>query len=96
MNLVEKVIDLQKKGVKLNPAKVVLTSTKGIMMSLLYMVLRKLGRVARNQKRNNTNLKLVAARVSTLEDSLVLESASDSMTDYPIEFTEESEEDGIA
>lgn len=95
MHLIEDVTDLKKKGVELNLAKATLASTKATMIPLLYTVLRKLVRVVRNQKRNNDNLKLVATRVSTLEDPLVLESASDSMADYPLEeFTEESEEDG--
>lgn len=39
----------------------------------------------------------MVARVSTPEDSLVLESASDNTSDYsPEDFTEETEEDGAA
>lgn len=94
MNLVENVTDSKKKGVKLNPTKATLASTKATLMSLMYTVLRKLSRVVCNQKRNNANLKLVAARIITPENPLVLESASDNMTNYPNEeFTDVIDED---
>lgn len=94
MNLMENVINPKKKGVKLNPAKVALALTKVTLMSLMYTVLRKLSKVVCNQKRNNANLKLVAARISTPEDPLVLESTNDNMIDYPDEeFTDVTDGD---
>lgn len=64
-----------------------------ILMSLMYTILKKLSRV-QNQKRNTINLKLVVARVFTLKNLLVLESASNNTTDYPNkEFIDASDED---
>lgn len=61
----------------------------------MYMIFRKLSTVMHNQKKNNANLKLVAAQILTLKDSLVLESTSDNTINYPSEeFTEASYEDG--
>lgn len=97
MHLVEDVVDLKKKGVKLNPTKATLAFTKATMMSLLYMVLRNLTGVVRNQKCNIDNIKLMAARISILEDPLVLELASDSMTNYPSkEFEDVTDEEGAS
>lgn len=90
----ENVTNPKKKGVKLNPAKAALASTKVTLMFLMYTVLKKFSRVVWNQKRNTVNLKLVAARVSTPNNPLVLELASDSTTDYPDEeFTDAIDED---
>lgn len=97
MHLVEKVTDLKQKGAKLNLTKAALASTKATMMSLLYTILKKLSRVVHNQKRYSDYLKLVAARVSTPEDSSVLESASDNTSNYPSEeFEDAADEDGAA
>lgn len=92
MNLIKVMSNPQKNGLKLHPAKVATVSTKATMMSLLYTVISKLSRVIRNQKHNSSNLKQVAARVSTPENPLVMESASDSTADYPDEeFTNETD-----
>lgn len=94
MKLVNDASNPKKKGVKLNPTKAALASTKATLMSLMYTIIRKLSRVVRNQRRNTANLKLVATRVSTPKNPLVLESVSDSTVDYPDEeFTDASDED---
>lgn len=97
MNLVEDVTNPQKKRVKLNPIQAALASSKATVMSLLHTVISKMSRVICNQRQLGANQKLIAARISTLENPLELESISDSTADYPDEeFTNQLQEDRAA
>lgn len=93
--MVKDVTNTKNKGVQLNLTKAVLASFKATLMSLMYTVIRKLFRVIYNERRNTATLKLVAAQVLTLENPLVLESASDNIGDYlDKEFRDVSNKDG--